>query len=111
MINYNDVYLYQQFLDIIKYKTKIGDIIWYTIVQYSTSKPHLSYTINDEFKERINAKREEHLIQENRSSAFNPSTILIFDKMIVDKNTLAYIKNKYGHDETGECKRKKLYGY
>lgn len=104
MINYNDVYLYQKFLDVLKNKTKYGDVIWYTIVKTPSGISNFTYTINDEIKERNNANREQFF---NRGKLVS----IIFDKITVTKDTLEYIKTKYGHDETGECKRRKLYGY
>lgn len=104
MINYNDVYLYQKFLDILKHETKDDDVIWYTIVKTPSGISNFTYTINDEIAERNKANREQFF---NRGKL----VIIIFDKIVVNKNTLEYIKNKYGHDETGECKRRELYGY
>jgi len=88
-MNYNDVYLYQKFLDIFENKAKEGDVIWYTIANYPSGIPKFSYTINDEIKERNNANREHFFNRQN-----NNPTRIIFDKITVNKDTMNYIKNK-----------------
>lgn len=110
MINYNDVYVYQKFLDILNNETKIGDVIWYTTVETPSGMINFTYTINDKMKEYNRAKREQFLCSQSNGSLHAPTRI-IFDKITVNENTFDYIKEKYVHDETGECKRRELYGY
>lgn len=109
-INYNDVYLYQKFLDILNNETKAGDVIWYTTVEKPNSMINFTYTINDEIREYNRAKRSQFSCSQS-NDVFSVPTRIVFDKIIVNENTLNYIKERFGHDETGECKRRKLYGY